>query len=239
MTGLHFVLMLTERDVTIPDAMDVYQTVTGTGLRYVAFKDVGADHGMLGDLTGAAREDGLQTLLEIADVTEAGQDAGVDLALQLDVDIVVGTWRPESAAALGSGGQPAYFPFVGSISGSPLQMHGGLADLAADVSELAANAGVAGAVLMPYRQKEHSPGELMSGVIRAADLPILVAGGVESSEQIVAIERAGAWGFTMGGGALQHRHEDAEGVRRKVLETLALCQFLESASPGYGTKVVH
>ena len=65
MTGLHFVLMLTERDVTIPDAMDVYQTVTGTGLRYVAFKDVGADHGMLGDLTGAAREDGLQTLLEI------------------------------------------------------------------------------------------------------------------------------------------------------------------------------
>ncbi len=239
MTGLHFILMLTERDVTIPDAIEVYETVTGTGLHYVAFKDVGADRGMLEDLTAAVNEDGLLTLLEIADVTEAGQDAGVDLALQLGVDIIVGTWRPESAAVIESVKQSAYFPFLGSLSGSPLQLQGSPADLAAQMSELAANAGVAGAVLMPYRQKEHSPDELMPSVIRAADLPILIAGGVESSEQIMAIDRAGAWGFTMGAGALKLRHEDAGSVRRKVLETLSLCQSLESASPGYRTRVVY
>jgi len=195
--------------------------------------------GCLEDLTAAVNEDGLLTLLEIADVTEAGQDAGVDLALQLGVDIIVGTWRPESAAVIESVKQSAYFPFLGSLSGSPLQLQGSPADLAAQMSELAANAGVAGAVLMPYRQKEHSPDELMPSVIRAADLPILIAGGVESSEQIMAIDRAGAWGFTMGAGALKLRHEDAGSVRRKVLETLSLCQSLESASPGYRTRVVY
>lgn len=238
MTRPHFILMLTERDVTIPDAMEVYKTVTGSGLHYIAFKDAGADRNMLEDLTAAAHEDGLLTLLEIVDVTEAGQDAGVDLALQLGVDIIIGTWRPRSAAAIGSVKQPAYFPFLGSLSGSPLQLRGSPADLAVHTSELAANAGVAGAVLMPYRQKDHSPDEIMLSVIRTADLPILIAGGVCSNEQIMAIHRAGAWGFTMGAEALKFRHEDPGSVRRKVLETLSLCQSFESASHGCGTRVV-
>lgn len=238
MTGLQFMLMLTERDVTIPDAIKVYGTVAGTGLRYVAVKDVGADRAMLEDLIAAVHEDGLLTMFEVADVTDAGQDAGVELALQLGVDIIVGTWRPRSAAAIASARQSAYFPFLGSLSGSPLQLRGSPASLSAHMSELAENPGVAGAVLMPYRQQEHSPGELMTSVIQAADLPVLIAGGIKSGEQVMAVGRAGAWGFTMGSEALKHRHEDPGGVRRKVLETLSLCQRFESAPAGYGTRAV-
>lgn len=239
MTGPHFILMLTERDVTIPDAMEVYQAVAGTGLGYVAFKDVGADRGMLEDITAAAHEDGLLTLFEIADVSEAGQDAGVDLALQLGVDIIVGMWRPQSAAAIGATGHCVYFPFLGSLSGSPLRLRGSPAELGAHISELAANATVAGAVLMAYRQEEHSPDELMSRVIQAADLPVIIAGGVGSGEQIKAIGSAGAWGFTMGSEVLRRRYEDPGSVRRKVLETLSLCRSLEPASSGHRTRVVH
>jgi DhnA family fructose-bisphosphate aldolase class Ia len=162
----------------------------------------------------------------------------VELALRLGVDIVVGTWRPQSAAVIGSVKRSMYFPFLGSLSGSPLRLRGSPADLRAQMGELAENSGVAGVVLMPYRQKEHSPDELMPSVVRAADLPVLIAGGVGSSEQIMAIGRAGAWGFTMGAEALRRRHEDAGSVRRKVVEILSLCQSLDSASVGYGTRAV-
>ncbi len=39
---MDFIFMLTNHDATVPDAVEVYESIRTTGLRLVGFKDVGA-----------------------------------------------------------------------------------------------------------------------------------------------------------------------------------------------------
>ncbi|USX53519.1 hypothetical protein [Lentzea sp. HUAS12] len=217
--------MLTEKDLTIPDAVDVYEKLSVDELRIIAFKDTGTDPRMAEDLTAAAHADGRSVLLELADMSDAGQERGYQLALDLGVDRVVGAWRPEVAQAFAGSGKPEYWPFVGSLSGSPLVLSSTPDELAAEAELLSGTDGVRGLVLMPYRQSSYDPVLLMERTAAAASVPFLIAGGVRrDAAQIAAIAAAGAWGFTMGGAALADRHDDPESVTERVSEILRLCR---------------
>jgi hypothetical protein len=221
--ALNFVLMLTEKDMTIPDAVDVYEKLSVDELRIIAFKDVGTDPHMAKDLTEAAHADGRSVLLELADMSDAGQERGYQMALDLGVDRVVGAWQPKVAHAFAGSGTPEYWPFVGSLSGSPLVLDSSPDALAAEAERLSATDGVRGMVLMPYRQSSYDPVLLMKRTASAAAVPFLIAGGVRDAAQITDIAGAGAWGFTMGGAALADRHDDPESVTERVSEIIRLC----------------
>jgi hypothetical protein len=226
--ALNFVLMLTEQDRTIPDAVDVYEKLSVDELRLIAFKDVGTDPHMARDLTEAAHADGRSVLLELADTSDAGQEIGCRLALDLGVDRVVGTWRPSAAAAFAGNDSIEYWPFAGALSGSPLVLDSSPDELAAEAQRLSATDGVAGVVLMPYRQTSYDPVLLMKRTASAANVPLLIAGGVRDAAQITDIAAAGAWGFTMGGAALADRHDDPASVTKRVSEIMRLSR---QASP--------
>ncbi|WP_338778203.1 hypothetical protein [Streptomyces sp. DG1A-41] len=226
---LNFVLMLTEQDRTIPDAVDVYQKLSVDELRLIAFKDVGTDPHMARDLTDAAHADGRSVLLELADTSDAGQEAGCRLALDLGVDQVIGTWRPGAAAAFAGNDSIAYWPFVGALSGSPLVLDSSPDELAAEAQRLSATDGVAGVVLMPYRQTSFDPVLLMERTASAATVPLLIAGGVRDAAQITDIAAAGAWGFTMGGAALADRHDDPASVTQRVSEIMRLSRQADAS----------
>jgi hypothetical protein len=227
----NFVLMLTERDVTIPDAVEVYSTLTVDSLRHIAFKDVGADQGMLKELTDAIHDDGRSALLEIADMSDHGQEAGLQLAMDLGVDKVVAVWRADFADSLRSDKSPEYWPFLGSLSGSPLKLESTSVEIAAMAEELSCTEGVTGVVLMPYRQETYDASLLLRETSKAAAVPVLVAGGVSETSQIECIARSGAWGFTMGSAVLSSRQHDSTLVDQRVTEILKQCQMLSGALP--------
>ncbi len=228
----HFVLMLTERDITIPDAFKVYSRLKEEqDLHYVAFKDVGADRHQLQELTEAIHADRRAALLEIADVSERGQHAGFQLAVDLGVDSVIGVWRPEIVRVLAHSNAPNYWPFVGELRGSPLQLQSTPQELREEVVAISPSPGVAGLVLMPYRQQTHDPQVLLDAVCRVSSLPVLVAGGVSHTGQVRSIHRAGAWGFTMGGAILRDRYHDPDSVERLVHETLEICRTVGANLP--------
>ena len=52
---INFVFMLTHSDSTIPGAIDYVEPLAATGLRYIGFKDVGADPETQGQIAKAAR----------------------------------------------------------------------------------------------------------------------------------------------------------------------------------------
>ena len=102
-------------------------------------------------------------------------------------------------------------------------------ELAAEAQRLSTTDGVAGMVLLPYRQTSYDPVLLMERTASAAaTLPLLIAGGVRDAAQITDIAAAGAWGFTMGGAALADRHDDPASVTERVSEIMRLAR---QASP--------
>ncbi|WP_434444292.1 hypothetical protein [Lentzea sp. E54] len=208
--------------MTIPDAVDVYEKLSVDELRNIAFKDVGIDPHMARDLTEAAHADGRSVLLELADMSDAGQERGYRFALDLGVDRVIGAWRPEVAQEFAGSGKPEYWPFVGSLSGSPLVLASSPDELAAEAESLSATDGVRGLCLMPYRQSSYDPVLLMKRTAAAATVPFVIAGGVRGAEQITDIAGAGAWGFTMGGAALADRHDDPASVTERVSEIIRI-----------------
>ncbi|MFE6040536.1 hypothetical protein [Streptomyces sp. NPDC056452] len=230
--AVNFVLMLTEKDVTIPDALEVYEKLAVDSLRNIAFKDVGADRQMVQDLTDAAHADGRSVLLELADMSDRGQEQGLQLGVDLGVDQVVARWRADFADALATEGAPEYWPFLGSLSGSPLVLDSTPDELAAQADELSRAGGVGGFVLMPYRQSAYDAVALLERASAAATVPVLVAGGVRDAEQIDDIAGAGGWGFTMGGAALAERHGDPESVSRRVADIMRLCEEVPARRSG-------
>jgi uncharacterized protein related to proFAR isomerase len=58
--------------------------------------------------------------------------------------------------------------------------------------------GVYGVDLLAYRHQTADPLALTGAVAAAAEGPVIAAGSVASFEQIEALARAGAWGFTIG-----------------------------------------
>ncbi|KAB8161722.1 hypothetical protein FH609_020800 [Streptomyces sp. 3MP-14] len=223
---MEFVLMLTERDVTIPDALEVYGGLAVDGLRHVAFKDVGAEPGALAELTAAVRADGGSVLLEVADMSERGQEEGVQLAVDLGVERVVAAWRPDVADALKGDDTPEYWPFVGTLSGSPLALESTPEEMADQAREVTASGSVGGVVVMPYRQDAFDATALLGAVTAEVEVPVLVAGGVSGASQIERIAEAGAWGFTMGSALLRDRAADPASVGRRITEVLGICRDL-------------
>jgi hypothetical protein len=222
--AVSFVLMLTEKDVTIPDALEVYENLAVDVLRNIAFKDVGVNRRTAQDLTDAAHADGRSVLLELADMSDRGQEQGFQLAMDLGVDRVVAGWRADFASTVAADGALEYWPFLGSLCGSPLVLDGTPDELAVQASELSGVAGVSGLVLMPYRQTAYDAVALVGRTSAAAAVPVLVAGGVRDAAQIDDIAGAGGWGFTMGGAALADRHADPASVSRRVAEVIRRCK---------------
>ena len=62
---IEFVFMLTHHDQTVDQPLDVLAQVSDCGLRYVGFKDIGAEVGVLTDVCAAAQGYGMQVMLEV------------------------------------------------------------------------------------------------------------------------------------------------------------------------------
>lgn len=230
-TAPEFVLMLTEQDVTIPDAVAVYEDVRTSDFGHLGFKDVGADADALRHLTSRAHEDGRRVLLELADTSFEGQRRGYDLARSLGVDSVVGTWDPHVADSFADAGSLNYWPFVGQMAGSPLELVSDADELEHLAVEIAAHPATAGMVLMPYRQQRVEPTSLLESVTEASTRPVLVAGGVSRADQIADLADVGVWGFTMGSAVLKDRHDDPTSVARAIDVAVASARGAVPAKP--------
>jgi uncharacterized protein related to proFAR isomerase len=65
---------------------------------------------------------------------------------------------------------------------------------------------------------------LIAAVCAATEKPVLVAGSIERPEQIEAVRRSGATGFTIGTAALEGRFPASSPVLRAQLDAIAACR---------------
>lgn len=219
---INFVFMLTHSDSTIPGAIDYVEPMAATGLRYIGFKDVGADPENQAAIAKAAREAGLETMLEVVSVSREDEVQSVRAAIAAGVDWVLGGTNPDAALPLLEGTGIKYCPFPGRVVGHPSVLEGEIDEIAASAADLTSTPGVHGLDLLAYRHATADVPALTRAVVEAAHGPVIAAGSVTSAEQIRDLARAGAWGFTIGSAIFDGLLPGAPDVAAQVREVLAV-----------------
>jgi hypothetical protein len=232
---IEFVFMLTHHDQTVDQPLDVLKQVGDCGLRYVGFKDVGAEVPALAEVCAAAHDYGMQVMLEVVSTSREDELASVAAACEIGVDWLLGGTHPADGVALlaaaAPGRRPHYCPFPGTVVGHPSVLQGEIEEIAASARQLTAMDGVYGLDLLAYRHPTADVAALTRAVVQAAAGPVIAAGSVASTQQIQVLAEAGAWGFTIGGAIFEGRLPGGPSVPGQVTAVLAAAAGQASAGP--------
>lgn len=195
---MDFIFMLTRQDQTVEDARQILELALATGVRRVGFKDVGASRDELEALTGAIRDAGAISYMEVVSTTSDQVRQSMENARDIGVDYVLGGQDLESARHTLEGGLARYYPFPGRPHGHPTALGGTPDDVARDCKGYI-DAGCAGVDLLAFRATEAEPLELVRAARASlAGRELIVAGSVDSPGRIHALAEAGADAFTIG-----------------------------------------
>jgi len=210
-----FIFMLTRDDVTVSDAMARYVEVRPTKLRWVGFKDVGLPFGQLRALADAIHADDRKVALEVVSLDEASEVRSAEAALEIGVDLLMGGVHPEAVLPLVEPTNVLYFPFPGRVVDHPSILEGSIDEIVASARQLTSQRGVHGLDLLAYRFAGDVP-RLMDAVVAASFGPVVVAGSVDSYSRIRAVQRSGAWAFTVGSAVFDHTFPAAHSAAGQV-----------------------
>jgi hypothetical protein len=225
---IEFVFMLTHHDRTVDDPIAVYEKIRGCGLRYIGFKDIGVPVAELREVCARAHADGLEVMLEVVSTTREEELRSVAASEEIGVDWLLGGTHPEDGLEIlgkrAAGGArsnlPRYCPFPGTVVGHPSILQGEIGEIAESARRITALDGVFGLDLLAYRHQTADAAELTRAVVQAASGPVIAAGSVASTAQIVALDQAGAWGFTIGGAIFEGRLPGGPSIDAQITEVL-------------------
>jgi hypothetical protein len=217
-----FVFMLTHDDATVANAYEVLEELLGSGLRYIGFKDVGAEPSLLKSLVRLAHEADMEVMLEIVSTSAEDELRSLRSALEMGVDWVLGGTHPETGIEILRASGLRYCPFPGTVVGHPSILEGSIEEIAEHARRLGETDGVHGLDLLAYRHQTVDPVALTRAVVAALDGPVIVAGSIATPEQIASVGDAGAWGFTIGGAIFEGRLPGGDSVAGQVAAVLEL-----------------
>ncbi|SAL63626.1 hypothetical protein AWB74_03381 [Caballeronia arvi] len=205
----HFILMLTENDATVADALASYENLRDSPVRYVGFKDVGLPISALKQLAQRIRADGRKVMLEVVATNREAELESVRAALEIGVDYLLGGRHAQDALPLLRGSTLQYFPFVGRTVGHPTVLEGTMNEIVEDARRIASMPGVHGIDLLAYRfAGEADPAELTKRVVEAVSVPVIAAGSIDRETRVKAMINANTWGFTVGSALFQEAFVD-------------------------------
>lgn len=197
-----FIFMLTHSDRTVPNAKDHLQVALEVGVRHIGFKDVGLPLTDLRRLADTIHAAGAVLYLEVVSLDAESEEASAKVAVDLEVDVLMGGTRPQVVLPILAGTDIRYYPFPGEVTGHPSVLAGTIDSIAESARTLAAIDGVHGLDLLAYRFQGDVPSLIHHVCSAAAKKPVVVAGSIDRTERITSVVEAGASGFTIGTAAL-------------------------------------
>jgi hypothetical protein len=216
-----FILMLTYNDSTVKDAVRIFRECKNAPVRHWGFKDVGLPPEEMKTLVGEMKAAGKTTYLEVVSLSEAEGLEGAKIAVEAGFDILMGTVFFDSILEYLKDKPIKYYPFPGHVYSHPSILDGTIDEIVAHARFLESQ-GVQGMDLLSYRYVGDAP-HLLREVVKAASVPIVSAGSIESYKRLAEVWQAGAWGFTIGS-ALFDKKFVPDGSF--LDNTLAVCDWL-------------
>jgi len=193
-----FIFFMTYDDNTVSNAFEVFEEVKSTGLENIGFKDVGLPMKDLKELKAMIDKTGMNSFLEVVSEDRDSSIRSAESALELDVDYLIGGYGQyaEEIYDIIEGSGIKFYPYIGEVSGIPGRLRGEVNEIVQEGKEKE-QMGVQGIDLLAYRY-DKNPLKLMEEVISTLDIPVIVAGSIDSKERIKEVVDAGAEMFTIG-----------------------------------------
>ena len=217
-----FILMLTNNDQTVKNALELFQECKDTPVTHWGFKDVGLPAPQMKQLVGEMKQAGKTTFLEVVSLSEKEGLAGAKLAVEAGFDILMGTVFFDSILAYLKDKPIKYFPFPGHVYSHPSILDGEIAQIV-DHARFLESKGVQGMDLLSYRYVGDAAA-LLRSVVAATTVPIVSAGSIESYKRLAEVWQAGAWGFTIGSALFDKKFVPTGSFKDNIM---AVCNWLE------------
>lgn len=210
------IVMLTNNDVTVPDAAETFESCKDMPVKYWGFKDHGMEPTKMRELARYMKKNGKTTFLEVVSYTEEECLRGAKLAAECGFDYLIGTLFYDSVYEYIKTTDLKYCPFAGKVSQNPSILQGTAREMLAQEEEFAEK-GCDGTDLLGYRYVDGDPTALSAEYIQKAKKPVILAGSVGSDERIAEVLQMNPWTFTMGS-ALFNKNFVKDGSFRENLE---------------------
>lgn len=211
------IIMLTNNDITVSNAAEVFESCKDLPAKKWGFKDVGLPKEEMIALAKAMKEAGKETYIEVVTYTEEGCLEGAKLAYECGFDYLTGTLPFDSVFTYAKEHGLKYFPFCGNVGGSPVVLTGTIEEVVASAKECIKK-GATGIDLTAYRYTDGDPLTLTKAVVDAIGADkVCIAGSIGNKERMDAMEEAGVAEYTMGS-ALFNANFVKDGTFRDNLE---------------------
>lgn len=200
------IVMLTHNDRTVENAIEVFEAAKDAPAKYWGFKEVGLPIPDMKVLVQKMKDAGKKTFLEVVDYTEEGCLAGAQIGVDCGFDAVMGTLYFDSVRDLLNENGMEYMPFVGKLSGRPSVLDGTIEEIVKEAQELVTQKGIKGFDLLGYRYVGDAV-KLNNEFVKSLDVPVCLAGSVQSYQRLDEVKATGAWAFTIGGAFFENKFD--------------------------------
>ena len=220
---MDFIFMLTKRDRTVDNCLDLLAQIAPLGLRHIGFKDVGAGTETLLALNAGIKAMGAVSYLEVVATSPEAALNSARIGVEIGVDRLLGGTRVTETLEILVGSGAEYYPFPGTPVGHPTMLGGDAAQIEAQTAAFMAQS-CAGVDLLAYRATEADPLDLVRAARRGCGKNgrLICAGAVDSPARIAALAEAGADAFTIGSAVFDGSFAPgAGGVVAQLREILA------------------
>ena len=200
------IVMLTQNDVTMQNARDIFLSACDLDINNWGFKNTGISNDDMLALIKTIKEKGKTAILEIVNYDESSCLEIVKTASEYGIDQVMGTvYYPSIHDFLDKKNIP-YKPFVGRVSGNPSILEGSPEEIINEAKKLL-DRGISGFDLLAYRHAENAE-ELARKFIKEIDsqrAKTSISGGVCTLKQIDFIFDISPWAFTIGSALFENK----------------------------------
>jgi hypothetical protein len=221
---MDFIFMLTRADLTVEDCLDLFAEIRPLGLKHIGFKDIGAPEATLKRLAEAIRDAGALSYMEVVSTSRDDCLRAARLARALGVDRLLGGTCVAETREILAGTTIEYFPFPGKPEGHPTKLGGSAAEVEEDCRAFARQ-GCTGVDLLAYRATEAEPLSLVRAARRGVgEGKLIVAGSIDSPNQVRALKAAGADAFTIGTAIFDGTFSPRKGsLYSQIKDVIAVC----------------
>lgn len=218
-TNPELIVMLTHNDRTVANAQEVFEACKDSKARFWGFKEEPLPLEDMKRLYSIMKECGKTTFLEVVAYTDEECLAGAEMAAECGVDVLLGTMYSDSIQELCEAQGMKYMPFVGKVSGRPSILEGSLEEMVEEARR-ALEKGVYGFDLLGYRYARDAAA-LNKAFVQAVDVPVCLAGSVNSYQRLDEVKDASPWAFTIGGAFFEKKF--GESIKGQID---AVCDYM-------------